>query len=138
MVVMQPKLQREDLVVEYQMKANQQKVLHVLNTVICWAHLIYGVPEIVVEFVKISGDRVITWSTICVSEYNFTRFFLESDIISRQTFWCRVKHFCTLPYKFMSSIPHRLSNTYTLDLNIDATYGRNCACLECQISLTMG
>ena len=53
MVVMQPKLQREDLVVGYQERAKQQEVLRVLNTVIRWAHWIYGVPEIVIESVEI-------------------------------------------------------------------------------------
>ena len=36
---------------------------------------------------------VIILSHFCVLEYTFHRFFLESDIISKQNFWSRVKNF---------------------------------------------
>ena len=53
MAVIVEQCQQEDLVVEYRKKGRATKVLRVLNAIAYWAHWIYGVSAIVLEFVEI-------------------------------------------------------------------------------------
>ena len=53
MVVLIQQFQRKDPDVELQIRAEQQKVLRILNAIACWAHRVYCIPKIMLEFVEI-------------------------------------------------------------------------------------
>ena len=55
MVVLIQQFQRKDPDVEQQKLAEQQKVLRILNAIAGWAHWVYCIPRIMLEFVEIQN-----------------------------------------------------------------------------------